>query len=90
MARKKVNITGYVSDLCMAHLLWNYLLRKNLYKDDATLELLRLSQGVVYDIVRQEIFQHGTTSVDCGPNEDYGSSKVEDYAVALVRRAFKF
>jgi hypothetical protein len=91
MSSKKITVSLYLNEACGAHLLWNHLCANNGDdRDNATLALLKLSQGTVRDIVRRAIVTHGENSVDCGPHEDYGSEVIEQYAKDLVRRSFGF
>lgn len=87
----KVHIPVHLTAECAAHLLWNCLLRGD-SAEDATVKLAEHapSLGLVRELVRKEIADRGTFSVDCGPSEDYYDPAVERLILDLVRRAFKF
>jgi len=76
-----IRTTHEVNELCLAALLWDAVMVDCDDAEEAYEVVTSLTAAKVKALVRQHLTQHGTASVECGPQHPYPS----DHAEAAVR-----
>jgi hypothetical protein len=80
--------TRELSELGLAHLLWDALVAEKGDTDGAVASLRAITTAVSKKLINARIVQHGTASVECGPQTPYPSDEVEEETRAWVRRVY--
>lgn len=72
-----IRTTHEVNALCLAALLWDAVMASADDAEEAYGVVTSLSGAKVRALVRRQLTQHGTASVECGPQHGYPSDHVE-------------
>lgn len=72
-----IRTTHEVNALCLAALLWDAVMHDADDEAEAYQVVTSLTGAEVKALVRRQLTQHGTASVECGPQHGYPSDHVE-------------
>lgn len=72
-----IRTTHEVNELCLAALLWDAAMTSTDDAAEAYEMVTSLTGAKVKALIRRQLTEHGTASVECGPQHGYPSDQVE-------------